>query len=177
MKHTMVDLETMGNGPTSAVVQIGGVKFDPMTGTLGEKFTYNVSLPLEIDMGFDVDGSTIEWWMQQEHKTWMGQEFTPEIAWSKLALFLKGSSYVWSHSTFDAPIIFYHFKKLKIGMPVKYTAWLDLRTLSQMTKGVYSIPKSVRPDDAHDALADAVYQAEWASKCYQILKGGKRGDI
>jgi hypothetical protein len=151
-----------------------------MTGELGEKFTYNVSLSLELELGFDVDGATIGWWMGQamiNKCTWMKQEFAPEIAWSKLALFLKGSSFVWSHSTFDAPIIFYHFKKLKIGMPVKYAAWLDLRTLSQMTKGVYSIPKQVRPDDAHDALADAVYQAEWASKCYQILKGVKHEGV
>lgn len=35
MKHVMLDLETMGNGPRAAIVSIGAVFFDPLTGELG----------------------------------------------------------------------------------------------------------------------------------------------
>ena len=38
MKNVMLDLETMGKGPNAAIVTIGGVFFDPMTGELGAEF-------------------------------------------------------------------------------------------------------------------------------------------
>ena len=38
MNNVMLDLETMGKGPSAAIVTIGAVFFDPMTGELGAEF-------------------------------------------------------------------------------------------------------------------------------------------
>jgi hypothetical protein len=177
----MVDLETLGNGPTSVIVQIGCVAFERDTGEIKGEFLVNVDPQLEIDEGFDVDGGTIVWWMsqtEQGNNTWYKKApHEPRNALLSLYEFVKKwgtkKSIMWSHSTFDAPILFYHFKKFNIRSPIRYAFWLDLRTLSMLGQGVASIPKEVRPDDAHDALADCKYQVKWAVKCWKALKGGK----
>lgn len=44
MHNVMLDLETMGSGPRAAIVTIGAVFFDPMTGELGEEFEAAIDL-------------------------------------------------------------------------------------------------------------------------------------
>lgn len=179
----MIDLETLGNGPTSVIVQIGCVSFDRDTGEVIDEFKVNVDPQSELDAGFVMDGSTVKWWMQQAmagDATWVAASIPSLDAILSLNLFIKNrktkKSVVWSHSTFDAPILFYHFNKLGTGSPIRYAFWLDLRTLSMLGRGVASIPKEARPDDAHDALADCKYQVKWAVKCWNALQKKQSGD-
>lgn len=173
----MIDIETMGNSPTSAIVQIGAVAFDRQTGEIKDRFLVNVDLQSEMKNGFTVDASTIEWWMEQKDKTWMVPihlRKSTVVALKELSRWISvnitNRGYIWSHSTFDAPIITYHYDKMGMAQPVRYGKWLDLRTISVMAKGVYSVPKSERPEGAHDALVDATYQVEWFTKCYNAIK-------
>ncbi len=173
----MIDLETLGNGPTSAIVQIGCVAFDRYTGELHDEYLVNVHLEEEMKLGFKVDASTIEWWMLQSalgKNTWVGESsLRPKDALLGLNKFVKDrgmkKSAMWSHATFDAPILFHHYKVMEIATPIKYSFWLDLRTLGMLGRGVASIPYEARPDDAHDALADCKYQVKWAVKCWNAL--------
>ncbi|MHA2069830.1 MAG: 3'-5' exonuclease [Candidatus Thorarchaeota archaeon] len=175
----MVDLETLDNGPTAVVVQIGAVAFERDTGEIVSEFLTNVSIGEQLEDGFTVNGSTIKWWMGQTvegKNTWYDKRAEPaKTAFIRLNNFLNEhaskKSVVWSHSTFDAPIIFHHFNKYDIYNAVRYAFWLDLRTLSMLGRGVASIPQDVRPDDAHDALADCKYQVKWLVKCWNALKG------
>jgi hypothetical protein len=177
----MVDLETMGNGPDAAIVQIGCVVFDRDSGEVFDEFLVNVDLTSEINAGFRMDASTVGWWMDQTAKgknTWHGKTSYPTK--DAFTLFIKFvqkykevKSIMWSHSTFDAPILTYHFRMLAIQNPIRYAFWLDLRTISMLGQGVASIPKEVRPDDTHDALADCYYQVKWLVKCWKALKGNK----
>lgn len=175
----MIDLETLGSGPTSVVVQIGCVAFDRDTGEIVDEFSTNVDVQSEIDAGFQVDGSTIKWWMQQAMiggtggATWVAASLPSRDAILALNVFINNrkmkKSVVWSHSTFDAPILFHHYKVHGTGMPIRYSFWLDLRTLSMLGRGAAHIPREARPDDAHDALADCKYQIKWAVKCWDAL--------
>jgi DNA polymerase III epsilon subunit-like protein len=175
----MVDLETMGNGPTAAIVQIGCVVFDRDSGEVFDEFKVNVDLASEVKNGFTMDASTAQWWMGQSAEgknTWVGKASYPSK--DALTLFVKfvqkyreNKSVIWSHSTFDAPILMYHFGQLAMKLPIRYAFWLDLRTLSMLGRGVASIPKEARPDDAHDAVADCYYQVKWLVKCWNALKG------
>jgi DNA polymerase III epsilon subunit-like protein len=169
----MLDFETMGNGPTTAVVQIGMIKFVIGTGVITGEFLTNVSLQDEMAKGFSVAASTIEWWMQQDHRSWMGAEIDSVTAFKQANEFMRGATRVWSHATFDAPIYFEHMNKLGIPQSVHYTKFVDLRTLTLMAKGRLSIPKEKRPEGAHDALVDARYQAAYATMCYKAVKGIK----
>lgn len=67
MKHIMIDLETMDNRPTAAIVAIGAVAFDPATGEVDTDcaFYINIDLQSSLDAGLTVSGSTVNWWLQQ----------------------------------------------------------------------------------------------------------------
>jgi len=64
MKNIMLDLETMGKNSNAAIVSIGAVLFDPLTGETGAEFYQVVSLNSSSHYG-ELDGSTVIWWMQQ----------------------------------------------------------------------------------------------------------------
>ena len=63
--HIMVDLETMGTAPGSAIVSLGAVAFDPVAGTLGEEFYRVITLGSCQRAGLTIDAGTIGWWLQQ----------------------------------------------------------------------------------------------------------------
>lgn len=173
----MVDLETMGSGPTSVVVQIGCVAFEIDTGEILHELLVNVNPQEEIENGFTIEGSTLTWWAEEAkkgHCTWTSGQMDCKTAWLRYANFIRGygtrNSRVWSHSTFDAPIVTYHLNVLKLRQPVHFNRYLDLRTISVLARGRFSIPESQRPDDAHDALADCKYQVEWLCACWKELR-------
>ncbi len=60
--NIMLDLETMGNTPTSAIIAIGAVRFDKK---IKGKFYGVIDLESCLEDGLTVDASTIMWWMQQ----------------------------------------------------------------------------------------------------------------
>jgi len=176
----MVDLETLDNGPTAVIVQIGCVSFDRDTGDIIDEFSVNVDPADEVKEGFMMSAGTVKWWMEQTlegKNTWMGNALPSRDALAAFSLFVNNrkmkKSVMWSHSSFDAPILFYHYNKFTFRNPIRYAFWLDLRTLSMLGRGVASIPREVRPQDAHDALADCKYQAKWAAKCWTALHGKK----
>lgn len=60
MKNVMLDLETMGSGSKAAIVSIGAVLFDPMTGETGAEFYQVVSLNSSAHYG-ELDPGTVIW--------------------------------------------------------------------------------------------------------------------
>ena len=60
----MLDLETMGKGPSAAIVTIGAVFFDPMTGELGAEFEAHIDLRDSARFG-EIDPDTVLWWLGQ----------------------------------------------------------------------------------------------------------------
>ena len=58
MKQVMLDLETMGNGPTSAIIAIGAVAFD-MEG-ITSHFYRQVSLQSSMDAGLKCDDPRLQ---------------------------------------------------------------------------------------------------------------------
>jgi 3'-5' exoribonuclease Rv2179c-like domain len=175
----MVDLETLGSGPTSVVVQIGIVAFDLFTGEAKADTLININPTSELSYRFTVDGDTIIWWMEQAalgRCTWASGGLDSMNAWDMYCAFIKTwgnkNCRVWSHSTFDAPIITHHLNTLRIQQPVHYNRYVDLRTISMLAKGLLSIPKSQRPEGRHDARTDCLYQVEWLVKCWNKLRSG-----
>ncbi|SEG16123.1 3'-5' exonuclease [Marinobacterium lutimaris] len=61
----MVDLETLSQQPTAAILSIGAVAFNPETGELGATFYTVVDLQSCIDAGLTIDGGTFYWWLKQ----------------------------------------------------------------------------------------------------------------
>ena len=63
--HLMVDIESMGNKSFGSVVSIGAVEFDMNTGETGREFYETITLQSCLDIGLNVNGSTVTWWLMQ----------------------------------------------------------------------------------------------------------------
>jgi len=105
--NLMIDLETLGTIPGSAILTIGACFFDQV---IGHQFYKPVSLKSQIRYGFTIDPETINWWSRQ-NKTAQNASFgrhkneaTIKGSLGALSHFIHYSTdqgkikfYVWSH--------------------------------------------------------------------------------
>lgn len=171
MKDVMLDIETLGTRPTSAIVQIGACYFDRNTGEIGETFSMNIEYPDgEGFAPFTIDLSTINWWdeQSQEAKNAVFKDGHPvrEVI-EKFAVFLKGADHLWSHATFDAPIVANAFAILGMKMPVHYKGMRDIRTLMDLADHHSEKP---REGIHHNALDDCKFQVGYVVEALNKLK-------
>lgn len=80
MNDVMLDLETMGVGPNAAIISIGAVAFDLVTGELGQEFYGVIDLQSSVDAGGAIDPATVIWWLRQCDEA--RKEFGGAGAWS-----------------------------------------------------------------------------------------------
>lgn len=66
MNNLMLDLETLGRGPTAAIVEIGAVFFDPEAGSLGPTFQRRIHPGKSVEAGLQMDADTVLWWLRDE---------------------------------------------------------------------------------------------------------------
>jgi len=166
MKDAMVDLETLGNGSNSVIIAIGAVKFDPRTGRVGEladRFYTNVDPQSCVEAGLQMDVSTVMWWMSQSDAaraavTKPGRQLAEALA--EFSKWLPADACVWGNgATFDNVILANAYRALRLPQPWKH--WNDrcYRTLKNLHP---DIKAPARQGVAHNALDDAVFQAEHA---------------
>ncbi len=171
-EHVMVDLETMGQEPTAAIVAIGAVLFNP-----GERdcdnyhvikaakercFYTNVTLASSLRAGLEVDASTVDWWMHQEHEARMGLYKEPRMSldqalvdfsmwWSTM-----DAKYIWGHgASFDPVILGEAYKRADLSIPWGHRDIRDTRTAYDWA-GYLPGPRLLGTE--HNALEDAIYQ-------------------
>lgn len=180
MKHIMLDIETMGNGPEAAIMSIGACYFDPSTGVIGATFNEHVSLESSVRVGLVMDTSTVLWWMGQSDEArskFKGNNKCPDIntVLLKLKDFIKPSAQVWGNGiAFDNVIIKNAYQKaLLCDTPWKFWNDRDVRTIVEMGKSIGFDPKRDMPFEGvkHDALADAIHQAKYVSLIWRKLTG------
>lgn len=181
-EDVMVDLETMGTAPRSAIISIGAASF----GTMGVKNTFHtvVSLASCAEHGLLVDPQTRVWWDSQElsAKKLLAETESPLAPSLPAALqhfdeWFRDQGYgarIWGNgSDFDVGLLEDAFaaisKEIVRQPPWKYNNVRCYRTL-----------KSLRPDIEagdfqgvpHDALDDAAHQARHAAKLLTALEPG-----
>jgi len=126
MKDLMLDIETLGTRPTSVICQLGACYFDRQTGEIGEKFLQNIEVGSALMAGLTIDQSTVDWWKEQDEQTW--HTGLVDI-WSVLHLFsdfCKDVKSVWSHASFDVPIVQNAYQICGIKSPWHYRAAKDI---------------------------------------------------
>jgi len=162
MRHATIDLETMGTRSTSAIVSIAAVFFEIETDTTKE-FICNVDLASSLGHGATIDASTIYWWMQQSMEA--RESLLPNlndlpVALKKFATFFAEHNdertSIWTHPSFDPPILTNAFHACGLVEPYKYYQIRCLRTLEELY-GWTDIP---RTGTHHNALDDCLYQME-----------------
>src|SRR6185312_9517141 len=64
--NIMLDLETWGTTPGSAIRSVGACTFDPFSSEIGEKFYSTVDDGSCFEAGLTVDAGTKAWWAKQK---------------------------------------------------------------------------------------------------------------
>jgi len=180
--HLMIDLETMGTAVNSPVLAIGAVYFEPSTGALGDRF-YAAIDPEDAFRYGRVSGGTVKWWMKQPdaaREAVMKGTKTAAEAFGAFEVFCHkhgGADHVqpWGNgAAFDISILDYAFVRiLERAAPWQFWNVRDCRTIKEIASGLAFVPKTARTGTHHQALDDAVFQAQWVSEMWQVLRGQK----
>jgi len=169
----MLDLETMGDGKDAAIVAIGAVYFDA-DGPKEKKFYRTVSLKTSMENGGTVSASTILWWLRQSKEASNEFVFAKESMEDALVEFEqfidnKNTCTVWGNgANFDNVILRATYERWG-NMPAPWRWYNDrcYRTLKNMFP---EISPSEQANDKHNALSDAYWQAEHASRIFKYVR-------
>lgn len=161
--HIMLDLECMGNGNNAAIVSIGACAFN--SSDIVGKFYQKVKLESSVKAGMHIDASTILWWLEQEEAA--RKEIYDKVDQENLdtALhnfsswyFAVGGKEVWGNgATYDNVVLRNAYKFCNIKCPWHYRDDRCFRTI----KAMYPVQNLKLNGVAHNALDDAIWQAEY----------------
>jgi len=174
--HIMIDIETLGRGPTAAIVAISAVLWQQDIGQPCRDSTLGCTLDaidIRVDatdsqrQGGTLDASTVLWWLGQEPDARGALLDQPRLliadALDELSRFFppQQTPWVWANSpSFDLAILRSAYERIGITPPWRYWQERDYRTLAR-------IHASIAPPDrsgiAHTALDDARHQARHLS--------------
>lgn len=159
MNNVMVDIETLDNKPTSAIVSVGAVRFGPNGYDEYDTFYKVVDVQSCIDAGLTVSADTISWWMKQSDQAravfQQPGDHLVNVLIDFIGWFPAGSNLWGNGAAFDNAILSNAYAALKLQQPWDF--WNDrcYRTIASMhnrrrfQKGIH-----------HNALDDAISQAE-----------------
>lgn len=169
----MVDTETLGTRPGSALTSIGAVAFNAEEGYVGAGFYCTVDARSCERAGLTLDADTVLWWLKQSGEARAALTapgaMDLSVALAGLASFWlsQGCRRVWSHgANFDEPLLSAAYRAAGMaGPPWKYWDARCTRTLFALA--------GVAPDREggthHNALDDALAQARAAIEAYRKL--------
>lgn len=158
-RRVMLDLETLGLDPGCVILSLGAVEFDAEG--LGDTFYRSINLQSCDDVGLEIDAGTLEWWLEQD-ETVQGQLFGGEELTEVLhefGQFYDGADEIWANApTFDCQILAHAYDAVEAPVPWEFYEERCFRTL----KNLPCAADVHRDGDHHDALDDAVHQADVA---------------
>ena len=65
--HGMIDLETLGVKPNSAILTVGAIKFNPFTNDEPHDGLYlRINVDDQTEIGRTIDQDTLNWWAKQK---------------------------------------------------------------------------------------------------------------
>jgi len=178
LDSVMLDLETMGNGNSAAIVSIGAFKFDLHNPQAFEdiedaqKFYVNVSLKSCVVAGLKMDPDTVMWWMGQDAMARSKLTASPmelQAALQHFAAFMNGGYMLWGNgATFDNVILRSAYDALGMKTPWHYTKDCCYRTYKNIHGKQVAF---TRQGTHHNALDDAITQALHLQKIMAHVKG------
>jgi len=174
MKDIMIDVETLGTAPGSVVTQIGAVYFDRDTGELGSEMLVNLNIDDCLNAGLVVDGGSLKFWFDQprENASFTKNAVPLTKGLQTLRDFYDGKALVWSHATFDFPILHSAYRAIGQKLCFPYRNLRDIRTLVDLSNRPFTKDKDGDPKN-HNGLDDCKYQVKYCVECFNILRAGR----
>lgn len=173
MKHVMLDLETLGTIPGSAVISIGAAEFE-LDGSIGKTFKQNITAASCREIGLIEDPATHKWWTEQskeaQDRIIQNRKPVTEVASLFHSWFMStGAEFVWGNgATFDVVLWESVCRKLGISAPWKFWNVRDMRTLIHLFE--FDVRTMNRVGVHHDALDDVKFQI---ACCVRALQKGR----
>lgn len=174
--HVMLDLETVASTSDAAILSIGVVAFDPHSSALGSRFYEVLDVERQLKQyGRKMSFATMRWWMGQsvEARTVFIQDHFDSVEGSlcNLSNWLSSNEPegVWGNgSDFDNVITLNLFDEVGVARPWSHSKNRCFRTLKNL-----KLPKEfiqpVREGTHHNALDDAIYQAQYLQAIVKAL--------
>jgi len=182
MNDIMIDLETLSTRHDAAIVSIGACYFDIQTGEIGNTFYQTIAMQDSQYFGH-ISADTVRWWLTQndEARSAISQpnnQLEINDALSEFDKFRLGGSKLWSNgSSFDLVILRNAYARcLWNKTPWEYWEERDTRTivdLAERMTGIKSTKSMPFTGAKHNALNDAIFQAQYVSKAFQLLSQTK----
>lgn len=171
----MLDLETMSTSKDAAIVSIGAVRFNKLTGELGEAFYQLVNLKSAQRAGGRIDGDTVIWWLSQREearKALIGDESVLiETALKQFSEWMRKYPVgeLWANGPdFDNTILEAAYNRLGWTPPWSYKINRCYRTIAAQHPEVSRI--IIQGEVEHNALADALIQARHLCAIFGEIK-------
>jgi len=163
--HIMLDFETLGQKPDTAVLSLGMTAFDKNTIHIKKEWLF--SLGGQLAIGRTITPDTLLWWMNQGDKAKalfqrvqkegiLVRDWAPEFC--KTVADISKKPKVWSNGAgFDVPIL--ESLLYRCGMEPPYKFW-DIRCYRTI-KALFGIEENLKREGTHhNALDDAIFQTQ-----------------
>lgn len=173
--HVMLDLETLGTKPGCKILSIGASVFN-RPAEFKDCFFYTAIDPINQARMGDADPATLAWWEKQSEEAKSAVFNNPEAKniiealnlFNSFLLHLRSSSedriVIWGNgATFDEPIIAEAMRRYEIEPVWTFRDSMCFRTLKELGK-MFGVTEPEFTGVKHNALKDAIHQAEWADK-------------
>lgn len=177
----MIDLETLGVGPTAAVMEIGAVAFNLFDKKMDAGWWHHVDVATSIILGGTTDAETATWWRKR------GRSTPPENSMASVPdILISLCDYVgmecverprvWCKGpAFDAAILDFHAARAGMVLPWRYASVRCVRTIIDLAE-ILGMPR-VSEEPSHHAAEDCVLQISQVWRAIEWLDcvGGRKG--
>lgn len=175
--HGMIDLETLSLKNDAVIIQVAFVPFDIETGQHAKHVFCRQVDPADCERyGLRMSDETVAWWQNQDpavkESVLQDQEpldFVLDMLSSHIINYTLPDARIWSHSTFDIPVLNTAYERVGREVPWHYKHTCDIRTLEWLA-GNPEI--EIQNKQAHNALSDCLAQIEYVHKLYMRIKEG-----
>lgn len=174
MKDLMIDIETMGNTHNAVMIQLAGVFFNRETAETGREFCMNIAEITCEEWGFTKDESTVKWWSEQNQDVLAQIRNNPWHVKEVMDHFVEflgediKDILVWSHATFDFPIV-QNYLKILTNSYMPYRGARDIRTLVDIS-GIDLNKYDWANGKTHNALDDCKFQIKYCVDAIKMIK-------
>jgi hypothetical protein len=171
--HIMVDLETLGVGANAVFLSIAAVQFDLESGETGELFNENIHLQSAQDLGLEIEGDTLKWWLMQRPQAlqlMFGNPSDIASVLTRFAIFMDSfkDARIWGNSArFDMGKLVNAYNKLRFPLPWDPKKEMCYRTLKNLFPNV---PPPASRAGHHDPLQDCYYQIEHLVAIHKFMQ-------
>lgn len=187
--HVILNLNTLGSGCNSIITSLSLVRFNPYTGEVFERVDSDIDLDSSIQMGIDVSGKGILWWMEQSdlvrYSLINGQEEASDpldsmlevssfLSHLEIVLFTskergeEESLIVWTEgSQCSSGILSNYFQLLGMEIPFALTNVRDVNTIVEFAPEVKE--SCVFEGTRNIPYFEALHQIKYLSKTLQYI--------